>query len=36
MKVSAINEFLNEYAPFSVQDKFDNSGFLVGDMNAAV
>ena len=28
MKVSAIYEFLNEYAPFSVQDKFDNSGFL--------
>lgn len=36
MKVSAIYEFLNEYAPFSVQDKFDNSGFLVGDMNAPV
>ena len=36
MKVSAIYEFLNEYAPFSVQDKFDNSGFLVGDMNATV
>ena len=36
MKVSTIYEFLNEYAPFSVQDKFDNSGFLVGDMNAPV
>ena len=36
MKVSAIYEFLNEYAPFSLQDKFDNSGFLVGDMIAPV
>ena len=36
MKVSAIYEFLNEYAPYSEQDKLDNSGFLVGDMNATV
>ena len=28
MKVSAIYEFLNEYAPFEVQDKFDNRDFL--------
>ena len=36
MKVKAIYDFLDEYAPFSVQDKYDNSGFLVGDINATV
>ena len=36
MKVKDIYDFLNEYAPFSVQDKYDNSGFLVGDINAKV
>ena len=36
MKVKDIYDYLNEYAPFSVQDKYDNSGFLVGDINAKV
>lgn len=25
-----IYDYINEFAPFSIQDKFDNSGFLVG------
>lgn len=36
MKVSQVYNFLNEYAPFSLQDSFDNSGLLVGDENATV
>ena len=34
MKVSAIFDFLNSFAPVSIQESFDNAGFLFGDKNA--
>ena len=34
--VGAVYDFINDFAPFSTQDKFDNSGLLVGSMDAAV
>lgn len=36
MKVKSVCDFLNNYAPFDVCDKFDNCGLLVGDENAPV
>lgn len=35
-KVKDYYDFIDEYAPFSTRDKFDNVGMLVGDMNIAV
>jgi len=32
MKVALIYDFLNELSPFSLQEKWDNSGLLVGNM----
>lgn len=32
--VGDIYKFINDFAPFSLQDKFDNSGLLVGNMDA--
>ena len=36
MKVREIYEALNSFAPFNLQEKWDNSGILVGDKNADV
>jgi len=33
MKISEIYQKLNEISPFELQEKWDNSGLLVGDMN---
>ena len=33
MKISEIYEILNTLSPFELQEKWDNSGLLVGDMN---
>jgi len=33
MKIKEIYEKLNEISPFELQEKWDNSGLLVGDMN---
>jgi putative NIF3 family GTP cyclohydrolase 1 type 2 len=33
MKISEIYEKLNSISPFELQEKWDNSGLLVGDMN---
>ncbi|MFA7092761.1 MAG: Nif3-like dinuclear metal center hexameric protein [Arcobacteraceae bacterium] len=33
MKIKAIYEFLNEISPFELQEKWDNSGLLVGNEN---
>lgn len=35
-RVKAFYEFLNKIAPFETQEGWDNSGMLVGDMNAEV
>ena len=34
--VKDIYDFLNEIAPFSLQESYDNSGMLVGDFNNKV
>ena len=34
--IKAIYDFLNTKAPFSLQEDWDNSGFLVGDPNTEV
>lgn len=34
--VGDVYRFIDTYAPFSTQDKFDNSGLLVGSMDAVV
>ncbi len=36
MKISEIYEILNTLSPFELQEKWDNSGLLVGDMNREV
>ncbi len=36
MKVLDIYKYLDEIAPFSLQEDWDNSGFLVGDMESKV
>ncbi|MDR2559474.1 MAG: Nif3-like dinuclear metal center hexameric protein, partial [Oscillospiraceae bacterium] len=36
MKVSEIYSFLEQSAPFKYQEKYDNSGFLIGDKSAEV
>lgn len=33
MKIKNIYEFLNEISPFELQEKWDNSGLLVGNLN---
>ncbi len=33
MKIKDIYKFLDELSPFSLQEKWDNSGLLIGDMN---
>ncbi|MFA6760920.1 MAG: Nif3-like dinuclear metal center hexameric protein [Sulfuricurvum sp.] len=36
MKIAKIYEFLDELSPFSLQESWDNSGLLVGDLSAEV
>lgn len=36
MKAKEIYNFINDFAPFNSQEKWDNSGFLVGDINKTV
>lgn len=36
MKLNKIYEFLNELSPFEFQEKWDNSGLLVGDKNQKI
>jgi len=36
MKISEIYNYLNELSPFELQEKWDNSGLLLGDFNAEV
>lgn len=33
MKIRDIYEFLNSFSPFELQEKWDNSGLIVGNMN---
>ncbi|NLM05782.1 MAG: Nif3-like dinuclear metal center hexameric protein [Tissierellia bacterium] len=36
MKVKDIFEFIDDFAPFTSQEEFDNSGMLLGNMDASV
>ena len=36
MKILEIYDFLNELSPFELQEKWDNSGLLVGDFNEEI
>ncbi len=36
MKISKIYKFLNELSPFDLQEKWDNSGLLIGDFNEEI
>ena len=36
MKIKDIYEVINQYIPFEIQEKWDNSGFLVGNQNQTV
>ena len=36
MKIADVYKFLNELSPFDLQEKWDNSGLLVGEHNQAV
>lgn len=36
MKISEIYSYLNELSPFELQEKWDNSGLLIGDFNADI
>ena len=36
MKISELVSFLNQLAPYSYQESYDNSGLLVGDPNAEI
>ncbi|MBL0708422.1 MAG: Nif3-like dinuclear metal center hexameric protein [Sulfurimonas sp.] len=36
MKIAKIYEFLDELSPFELQESWDNSGLLLGDMNGEV
>ncbi len=36
MKISEIYDFLNKLSPFELQEKWDNSGLLVGDKNQKI
>jgi dinuclear metal center YbgI/SA1388 family protein len=36
MKISKIYDFLNKLSPFELQEKWDNSGLLVGDKNQKI
>ena len=36
MTVSEILSYIDSFAPFSTQEKWDNSGLLVGDINCEV
>jgi dinuclear metal center YbgI/SA1388 family protein len=36
MKISEIYNYLNELSPFELQEKWDNSGLLVGDKNQKI
>ena len=36
MKIAEIYDFLNELSPFELQEKWDNSGLLVGDFNEEI
>ena len=36
MKIKEITQFLEEIAPLSYQENYDNSGLIVGDENAEV
>ncbi len=36
MKIKDIYEVINQYAPFDTQEKWDNSGFLIGDFSQEV
>jgi len=36
MKISEIYSYLDELSPFEIQEKWDNSGLLVGDMNQEI
>ncbi len=36
MKIAEIYNQLNQISPFELQEKWDNSGLLVGDMNREI
>ncbi|RRS30626.1 MAG: hypothetical protein P794_06685 [Epsilonproteobacteria bacterium (ex Lamellibrachia satsuma)] len=36
MKLQEVYDFLDKISPFELQEKWDNSGFIVGDMNREV
>ncbi|PHQ56872.1 MAG: Nif3-like dinuclear metal center hexameric protein, partial [Sulfurimonas sp.] len=36
MKISQIYKFLNEISPFELQEKWDNSGLLIGSFNEEI
>ncbi|HHD72934.1 MAG TPA: Nif3-like dinuclear metal center hexameric protein, partial [Epsilonproteobacteria bacterium] len=36
MKIEEIYDFLNELSPFELQEKWDNSGLLIGEMSREV
>ena len=36
MKIAEIYEILNSVAPFEMQENWDNSGLLLGEMNTQI